>query len=362
MAPEFARPEEVVSYLGAVQAQEYRLMRWAVGMRTRRPSASAFQEAYDSGRIIRLHLLRGTWQLVTCEDYPWMLSLCADKARRVIEGWMSANHISISDEEYGRIREILVRCAGDKGSVTKEDFAQALAERDIVMDDHRLSYHIRMGELAGVLCSGLLHLMKPTYALVSERIRIGGSQPAADGRLERDEALALLARKYFRSHSPATLEDFIWWTGLNINDCKRGIAALGPELEMVRLNGTDFYLHENARTRGFRKGNMILLPPYDEYLIGYKSRAISLPDAHRHRAHNNSGNFYPIILSDGIVCGNWKPFTDQLSVELFEEADSLSASKPQPGQAPSFPALTGNLTPSPALQQAWDNYRLFLKR
>lgn len=333
-AQEFARPEEVVSHLGAVQAQEYRLMRWAVGMRTRRPSAAAFQEAYDSGRIIRLHLLRGTWQLITGEDYPWMLSLCAEKARRVIEGWMSANHIAISEEEYSRIRDILVRCAGDKGSVTKEDFAQALLERDIVMDDHRLSYHIRMGELAGVLCSGLLHPMKPTYALVSDRIRVGE-------KMDRDEALTLLARKYFRSHSPATLEDFIWWTGLNINDCKRGIAALGAELETIRLGGTDFYLHENARTRGFRKGQMILLPPYDEYLIGYKSRGLSLPEAYRHRAHNNSGNFYPIILSDGIVCGNWKPFSDQLSFEMFEEADSLSA---------------------PQLKQGWEHYRLFLKR
>ena len=59
-APQFSDPTEVVSYMGAMQAQEYRMMRWAVAMRTRRPSARAFQAAFDSGRIIRLHLMRGT--------------------------------------------------------------------------------------------------------------------------------------------------------------------------------------------------------------------------------------------------------------------------------------------------------------
>ena len=63
VAPQFAGPAEVVSHLGAIQAQEYRMMRWAVAMRTSKPSVKAFKEAYDNGRIIRLHLMRGTWQL-----------------------------------------------------------------------------------------------------------------------------------------------------------------------------------------------------------------------------------------------------------------------------------------------------------
>ena len=329
-APQFTRPEDVVSHLGAVQAQEYRLMRWAVSMRTRRPSASAFRKAYDSGRIIRLHLLRGTWQLVSGEDYRWMLDLCASKARSVIQGWMHANHIDIPEEEYCRIREILVRCANDLGSVTKEDFVRALAERDIRMDDHRLSYHIRMAELSGTLCSGNLLPMKATYALAETKV-------PASAPPERDEALMLLADKYFRSHSPATFEDYVWWTGLNMGDCRRGMEALGTSLHRVRWKGLDLYLHEDARCRGFRKGSMLLLPPYDEYLIGYKSRGIVLPEAHRHRAHNNSGNFSPVILADGIVAGCWKPFEKELSADLFD------------GSAP-FPALEAH----------WQVYQAFM--
>lgn len=312
-APRFERPEEVVAHLGAVQAQEYRLMRWAVAMRTRKPSATAFRQAYDSGRIVRIHLLRGTWQLVSGEDYRWMLDLCAPKARSAILGWMHANHISIPDDEYLRIREILQRCAADKGSVTKEDIVQALAERDISMDDHRLSYHIRMAELTGTLCSGDLHPMKATYALADAKVPAGSP-------LERDEALALLARKYFLSHGPATLEDYVWWSGMNIGDCRRGIAALGNELQTVRWKGMDFFLHRDARTRGCRNGSALLLPPYDEYLIGYKSRGLVLPELHRHRAHNSTGNFYPVVLSDGVVTGCWKPFADRLTADMFNNA------------------------------------------
>ena len=112
-APQFTKPEDVVRHFGAMQGQEYRLMRWAVAMRTKKPSAKAFQKAYDSGKIIRLHLLRGTWQLVAAEDYHWMLDLFADKARRVIQGWMSANNISIPDDEYAQIGAILLKCASD---------------------------------------------------------------------------------------------------------------------------------------------------------------------------------------------------------------------------------------------------------
>ena len=68
IVPQFKTPTEVVSHMGSMQAQEYRMMRWAVEMRTKKPSHKAFKEAYDSGRIIRLHLMRGTWQLVSAED------------------------------------------------------------------------------------------------------------------------------------------------------------------------------------------------------------------------------------------------------------------------------------------------------
>ena len=310
VAPQFDDPVEVVGHLGAVQAQEYRMMRWAVSMRTKKPSAKAFKDAFDNGSIIRLHLMRGTWQLVTAEDYWMMIDLCADKALAVTKGWMSSNNISISDEELIRIREVLVRTAGDQGSVTKEDFVRSLSHKGLSMDEHRLSYHIRLAELSGVLCSGDLLPMKASYALALDKV---GSRVKVD----RDEALMRLTRKYYQSRQPATLEDFVWWSGLNISDCRRGIALLGDTLHVERWKGRAFYLTDDCRTRGFRKGKFLLIPPYDEYLIGYKSRDIVLPPEHRHHAHSNNGIFRPIVARDGIVCGNWFPFNGNCQVTFF---------------------------------------------
>ena len=315
VAPQFSDPAEVVSYMGAMQAQEYRMMRWAVEMRTRRPSAKSFKRAFGSGRIIRLHLMRGTWQLVTAEDYWMMIGLCAPKAIAVTKGWMSSNRISIPDEELMRVREILAQTAADLGSATKEDLVRALAEKDINMDDHRLSYHIRMAEMSGTLCSGDLLPMKATYALTANKVK-----PTA--QMYKDEALMRFTRKYFQSRQPATLEDFVWWSGLNISDCRRGIELLGNTIHVERWKDRDFYLTDECRSRGFRKGKFLLIPPYDEYLISYKSRDIVLPPEHRHHAYNNSGIFQPVISYDGTICGNWSPFKDDCQATFFEDAPS----------------------------------------
>ena len=297
VAPQYSDPAEVVSYMGAMQAQEYRMMRWAVEMRTRRPSHKAFKKAFDSGLIIRLHLMRGTWQLLSAEDYWMMIGLCAPKAIAVTKGWMSSNRISIPDNELYHVRDILAQTAADLWSATKEDFVQALAEKDIRMDDHRLSYHIRMAEMSA-------NKVKPT------------------AQLDKDEALMRFTRKYFQSRQPATLEDFVWWSGLNISDCRKGIALLGDTIHMEKWRGWEFYLTDNCRIRGFRKGKYLLIPPYDEYLISYKSRDIVLPPEHRHHAHNNSGIFQPVISYDGTICGNWSPFKDDCQATFFEDAPS----------------------------------------
>lgn len=329
VAQQFDDPVQVVDHMGAMQAQDYRMMRWAVAMRTRKPSAKAFKRAFDSGEIIRLHLMRGTWQMVSAEDYWTMIGLCAPKGIAVTKGWMSSNKISIPNEELMRIRDILALTAADMGSATKEDFARALAEKNIQIDSHRLSYHIRLAEMSGTLCSGDLLPMKATYALTANKVK-----PSA--AMDRDEALTVITRKYLHSRQPATLEDFVWWSGLNIGDCRRGIALLGNTIRRERWKGRVFYLTDDCRSRGFRKGRCLMIPPYDEYLISYKSRDIVLPPEHSHKAHNNRGIFQPIITCDGIVCGNWSPFKDQMHAEFF----------------------TGNN--HCGVQQEWSRYKQFL--
>ena len=310
VSPQFTAPHEVVRWMGAMQGQDYRMMRWAVAMRTRKPSARAFEQDFNSGRIVRVHLFRTTWQLVAGEDLCWMLELCRTNALRGLAGWMKSNGVSIPRDEQDRVQALFADYLSAHRTATKGDFDTLLRDQGIVMDDHRLSYHIRLGEYAGLLCSGDLLPQKATYALVADKL------PASVSRT-REEALALLARNYFRSHGPATLEDFVWWSGLGVGDCRKGMDAIGPELVQERWKGLDFYLHADARTRGFRRGGVLLLSPYDEYLIGYKSRHVAVRPHHSHHAHNNTGNFWPVVLQDGEVVGNWSGAGGRVAVDIF---------------------------------------------
>ena len=317
ICPQFTTPHDVVAWMGAMQAQEYKMMRWAVGMRTRRPSARAFEKAYNSGSIVRAHLFRTTWQLVAGEDLGWMLNLCRDNALRGMAGWMHSNGVDIPRAEQDAIQTIMADYLIAHRTAMKADFAAALAAQGIAMEDHRLSYHIRLAEYAGLLCSGDLHPQKPTYALVADKL-----PPQAP--LSRDEALARLARPYFRSHGPATLEDFVWWSGLNTGDCRKALNAIRAELIEDHWKGLQLFRHQDGRTRGFRSGTITLLPSYDEYLIAYKSRHLAVHLDQMHRAHSGNGIFWPVILQDGQAIGNWTLAAGKVQTEFFHPDTSIA--------------------------------------
>ena len=215
---QFCTPEEVVEWMGAMQAQDHKGIHWAVAMRTRKPSLKSFKDAFDSGKVVRFHLMRGTWQLVSAGDYWQMLDLCAPKALSVTKGWMTTNRISIPSDEAGRIRDILASTADRLGSATKEDFIRALAEKDIKMDDHRLSYHIRLSEMSGVLCSGNMLPLKATYALAGKKL-------PARTRTDRTKATA-------SGEFPSWATGFTWKGGVAVISTSRmiaGTAAIATE-------------------------------------------------------------------------------------------------------------------------------------
>ena len=324
-SPQFRRAEEVVAWFGAMQAQEYQMMRWAVAMRTKRPSIQDFRRAFDEGHIIRTHLFRTTWQLVIAEDLRWMLDLCREKNRRAINGFLKYYGDSISEQEYDRGCAAIERYVGDHPDATKEDITLALQSAGIAGSPHHISILIRRAEIDGIICNGRLSQGREnTYSLLNERVPSIGPSPS------REEALALLARKYFRSHAPATEADFIWWSGLSAKDCRQAIGSIQSELHTTRFLNETYYIHSNSRTRGFRPGRVTLLPSYDEYLIAYKSRHIALAPQHTHYAHNTFGIFHPVVLIDGRVAGNWKMTGRGVSTHFFDaepSPDALSSEK-----------------------------------
>ena len=317
ICPQFSTPHDVVAWMGAMQAQEYRMMRWAVGMRTKRPSVKAFEKAFNDGSIIRTHLFRSTWHLVAAEDYCWMIDLCSAKAKSGIRGWLKMNSLSISEEEEFRFQEYIRQALKGKGSLSREGIETIVHDSPLRTELPRLKYQMILAEVGGVICSGNLVDSERNYVLSDEKIPVQRTMP-------RDDALAELARRYFKSHGPATLEDFVWWTGMNIGDCRKGMEAIKDELIEERWKGLTFFLHQDSRTRGFRSGCVHLLPAYDEYLIGYKSRHVALHPDHRHHAHDQKGIFWPVILQDGEVIGNWSAAGGKVQTEVFHPDASLN--------------------------------------
>ena len=201
--------------------------------------------------------------------------------------------------------------AGGK-SLPKRAIAEELASLGFLLDDRLLTSLLVRSEIEGILCSGVMQGREATWALLSERVSTVCS-------LTPDEALKQLALKYFRSHSPASLEDFVWWAGLSKTQCKKALTLIATQVEEIKVEGEAMYLYHNTLDCPDYARKVFLLPPYDEYLIGYKSRWVALEKKHTAKAHNNFGIFKPVILHEGRVVGNWKASIDKQAANLITE-------------------------------------------
>jgi len=162
-------------------------------------------------------------------------------------------------------------------------------------DALRVAHILLRAELDGVVCSGPRVGKQFTYALLDERV------PSAKP-LTRDEALFELTRRYFRSHGPATLQDFAWWSGLAAADVKRGVDSLGKDLESASIEGK-IYWSARATTRTRATPVTHLLPVFDEYFVAYKDRQVGFDPNDGLTTWDLLG---PTILSNGTASGTWK--------------------------------------------------------
>ncbi len=311
LAPQFSSAHDVVCWMGFMQAQDYNSFSWAVGVRMKNPSYKKFRMEFDEGRIIRTHLFRNTVQLVAAEDLAWMQTLYYDRVMNTERSWMK-KHIDVDDPLYTELCQKIVTLLEKEHQLTKSQLKERLGAK-YQLNDLVLSHLLRRLEYEGIVCSGPIIGNYPTFALQEERVK----QRVI---LDREEALATLARMYFQSHAPATLDDFVWWSGLRKTECRQAIEAIKKELVTKKYKSKTYYLHEQARTRGFRSGHAQLLPPYDEYLIGYKDRSHVLSPEYSHRAHNKIGIFWPVILVDGTIIGNWN---SRFQYTWFENDETL---------------------------------------
>jgi len=255
----------VVRRLGAVQSQDYAGGKWGIGQRTRDSTDADVERALTAGAIVRTHVLRPTWHFVAAVDIRWMLELTGPRVRARMAPY--DRQLELDEKVFSRSAAAITKALERNKELTRGELRVVLDRARIgATGTQRLAHLMMRAELDGLVCSGVRRGKQSTYALLEERL------PAAPA-LQRDEALAELARRYFATRGPATAQDFAWWSGLSAADAKRGIEAVRSSFEHRVVDGKTYWFTGSAPAARLVSNTAHLLPNYDEVFIGLKDRS-----------------------------------------------------------------------------------------
>jgi hypothetical protein len=299
--PAFQHPSDVVAWFGAVQAQDYPGALWALGLRMQKATEAAVEQAVADRTIVRTWPMRRTLHFVAAADVRWMLELLKPRAISSTQRLLEKEY-ELDEAALGRCRDLLERALEGGKQLPRPAVYRVLEAGKISTGNGRGLHIVCYLSLSQILCFGARQGKQHTFTLLDEWA------PAAR-QMERDAALAELARRYFTSHGPATLQDFIWWSGLTAADARDGLEMAKPHLVQEVIGGQTYWLASSAIAAESAKDASpiaYLLPAYDEYTVAYKDRSAVLKPLYARLASTGNGIFNPIIVVDGQVVGTWK--------------------------------------------------------
>jgi hypothetical protein len=298
---------DLVRAIGGVQAQEPNAAALSVRARVEGLTRAALERAlYEERSIVRTWAMRGTIHLVASDDARWLHELLAPIAMPAQLRALDKLGVPVDD----RPRAVdLIRGALAGGPLTRAELCEELERAGIDTSGQKAAHLPRLAALEGHVCFGPRRGSKDTYALVDDWL------PRAPRRsLDRDEALAELARRYAGAYGPADERDFAAWSGLTLRDARRGWelgavdggagGASPPEPPVVRL-----------------------LPAFDTYLLGYRERSLAVPAEHARRVWPGGGIIRPAVVANGRALGTWRVARRRVEVEWFDGAAPVDASE-----------------------------------
>ena len=304
--PRFEQPRDAVAWLGAVQAQDYPAAKWALGLRVRRATDATIESAFNEGSILRTHVLRPTWHFVVPEDIRWMLALSAPRVRAIL-----ASHdrtLQLTAKELARCGNLIARALEDGNHLTRDELAQRLERNRIAARGQRLGRIVMHSELDALICSGPRRGKQFTYALLDERV------PQVNA-IDRDQALANWATRYFASHGPAQIKDFAWWSGLAVKDATAGLESVKAKLEAETLEGKTYWWSP-ARVPAMKSPAAWLLSIYDEYTIAYKDRSALGGKRYADKFLRMGNALTSVLVIDGQLVGTWKRTVARKTIDV----------------------------------------------
>ena len=296
--PKFKRAAEIVSWLGAVQAQDFPGAKWSVGLRLPGATDTAIEQALADRSVIRTWPMRGTLHFVAAADVRWMLALLTPRIIARSAGRLK--ELELDDKVFARCGKLLIR-ALQGGKQLSRPALLAMFEAARISTTGQRGYHI-LWRLAqeGLICFGAREGKHQTFVLLDEWV-------PARATFEREKVLAELAARYFTGHGPATLQDFIWWSGLKTVDAKTALDLVTSRLVREEVDGKIYWMPPDQPALDSARRAVHLLPGFDEFMLGYTDRSASLDLQYSGRIcpHSN-GSFSPVIVIGGRVVGVWK--------------------------------------------------------
>lgn len=290
-------PAEVVSKLGAVQAQDFEGAKWSIAMRTLEKRQSDVEKAISERSIVRTWPMRGTLHFVASDDVRWMLKLLAP---RIISGMAGRNRqLELDNDTFNKSQDLLLSAMEGTKQLERSEVYAILEENGIRTSQQRGIHIINYLAQTQILCHGSHHGKQPTYVLLDDWI-------PKSREISQDEALIEIASKYFTGHGPATLQDFVWWSGLKISDARRALAAIGHNLIHKEVDGNSYW-YDPGLSDIMPAETTLLLSGFDEYILGYTNRTLAVNISHLPKlVPGNNGMFMPTIVIDGKVESLWK--------------------------------------------------------
>jgi hypothetical protein len=252
----------VVDYLLAVQAENPQQSAWAVAGRTVAPDAADLGGLLDSGAVLRTHVLRSTWHYVGAADIAWLIEVTAPRIRKVIDQQLLGPDL-LDQSAVDRATAAVLDGLAARGHLTRTQVAEVLAARGLPITGHLLMILLAHLELETLICSGRPAAGEHTYALLAERV-------PNIRRLDRAEALAELALRYFIGHGPATEKDLAYWATLTITDVHAGLAAVRDQLVHFEHDGRTYWHAPGDPPTGDQEPAGHLLQVLDEMYRGYQ--------------------------------------------------------------------------------------------
>jgi winged helix DNA-binding protein len=323
--PRPATATEVVRWLTAVQGQDLPGALTSVALRTAGGTRAAVTAALDRGEVIRSWPMRGTLHLVPAEDLAWMLDLLGS---RVLAGAPTRrDRLGITDGDLEQSRELAVAALTGGSRLSRSELLDALTSGGVDTTGQR-GYHL-LWYLAqtGMLCLGPTAGSEQLFVLLDEWV-------PAPRRLDRDEALAELALRYFRSHGPATVKDLVRWAGVLVRDVRAGLSTAAAQLERLVVGGVEHWMDPSTpdRLAGCRAEarEVLLLPGFDELVLGYADRSCTVPPDYADRiVPGNNGMFRATVVSGGRVVAVWRRAgrgaSPDIALEPFDELPAAVA-------------------------------------